>query len=620
MFSTIRRSWNLLTRRQKIGLSVLSALRILVNLLDVIGVTLIGIAITVFLGDIDSVSALDWFPSPLRNSPPVLLLVIALIFLSKTVFGILLARETALFLARVEAHHSQRIATSLFSEGLEKTKQLSRSDIEWTVLRSTEFAFQRVLNQSMSLQAELSLAVLIFGLMVVADWQASLAITLYFLIILTIFQWLGSSKFLSAGQKFSTGSVSVTRVITDLVSAFREISVMQKTDYFLKTFAEARRRVADSNATYLYLQSIPRLLIETSLIVGALLFLSWEFFRSSGQGDFSTLGILLIGSLRIMSALLPLQRSFADLRFLQSQAGAAQTLLEESLGQENPRKIIASEAFSMASIDAPKHGLRVELSEIYFAFQDQKPANWSMADSTAAPVINGISMTIEPGRCVALVGPSGAGKSTLVDLILGLYQPSAGKLLVEGVPSREFFASHPGVVGYVPQRPGIVSGTIAQNIALGVEPSEVDEKAIWAAIQASQLEDFVTSLPAGIHSDLGAHADSLSGGQKQRLGLARALYTKPKLLVLDEATSALDAQTESSVTESLMALRGQVTVLVVAHRLSTVQKVDTAYVLDKGAILASGPFSKLRRDVPLIRNYIELMSFDTEEDESELRP
>jgi ATP-binding cassette, subfamily B, bacterial PglK len=615
MLSTIRRSWKLLTRRQKIGLSILSFFRMSVNMLDAIGITLIGIAITVFLGNINSVQALDWFPSPLRESPSLILMVIALIFVSKTVLGILLARRTGLFLARVETHHSQRIAQTLFSEGLAKTKQLSRADMEWTVLRSTDFAFQKVLNQSMSLLAEASLAVFIFGLMVIADWQASLAITAYFLVVLGIFQWFSSSKYLVAGARLSAGSVLVTTVITDLVNTFREISVMQKTNHYLDVFAKARRQVADSNAIHYYLQSIPRLLVETSLIVGALVFLSWEFFRTSGEVDFSALGILLVGSLRIMSALLPLQRSFSELRYVEAQAGAAQTLLEGSLSQEKPQPTPMIESARVSSSDAPQGGLRVEISKVTFAFVDQPDPKDSPTGGSTTPVIDGISLAIQPGGYVALVGPSGAGKSTLVDLILGLYQPSSGDILVEGLPAREFFARHPGIVGYVPQKPGIVSGTIAQNIALGVESSEVDDDAVWAAIRTAQLEEYVTGLPAGIHSDLGPHADSLSGGQKQRLGLARALYTNPKFLVLDEATSALDAQTESSVTESLMALRGEVTVLVVAHRLSTVQNVDTAYVLDKGKIIASGPFSKLRRDVPLIKNYIELMSFDTEEDE-----
>ncbi len=615
MLSTIRRSWNLLTRRQKVGLSILSVARIAVNFLDIIGITLIGIAVTVLLGNIDSISALNWLPSPFRDSPAFLLLATAVVFLTKTVFGILLARETAMFLARVEVYNSNRIATSVFSQGLAATKRLSRSEVEWVVLRSSTVAFSGVLLQGMIFQAEASLAILVFSLMLVADWQATIAITIYFLLILSIFHWLSSSKFQAAGSQLSLSSVAVTQIITNLVNAFREIWVLQKTNRYLSSLAEARGQVARASATAIYLQAIPRLLVETALIIGALGFLGWEVVRSDGQGNFASLGILLVGSLRIMSALLPLQRSLADIRFIKPQAEGAQELLDQYLSQETGHAANETMEPLADARSAPQGGLRIEISKVTFAFEDEPEPNSVQTGALMTPVIDEISLTIKSGSYVALVGPSGAGKSTLVDLILGLYQPSQGDILVEGLPARKFFALHPGMVGYVPQKPGIVSGTIAENIALGVEPSEVDDDAVWAAIRTAQLEEYVAGLPSGIHSDLGPHADSLSGGQKQRLGLARALYTNPKFLVLDEATSALDAQTESFVTESLIVLRGEVTVLVVAHRLSTVRNVDTAYVLDKGKIIASGPFSKLRRDVPLIKNYIELMSFDTPEDE-----
>lgn len=588
----------------------MSFLRVAVNLLDVIGLALIGIAISVLLGTIDSFRALDWFPAVLRTSPPLLLGIVAIIFLSKTVFGILLARKTGLFVAKIEAHHSSEIAKSLFSRGLATTKNLSRADMEWSVLRSSEIAFQRVLNQTMSLQTEASLAIFIFALMLFSDWRATLVISAYFVMILALFQWLASSRFESAGAKLADSSVKVSQIISDLAGSFREIYVTQKIPAFLVSLSEARKKVASSSATYLYLQSIPRLLVETSLVVGALLFLSWEFLRSESGGNFSTLGILLVGSLRIMSALLPLQRSLAELRYISSQADGAQSLLEDAKRRELSPASGPNEEKGKENLDRPAGGIGIELKNVSFNFDDAPELFTFEADERILPVINNVSFTIEPGGYVALVGPSGAGKSTLVDLILGLYAPSSGRIHIGKMPPVDFLSRYPGFVGYVPQKPGIVWGTIAENIALGVASSEVDELAVWDALRAASLEEFVKLMPGGIHSDLGANGDALSGGQRQRLGLARALYTKPQLLVLDEATSALDAETESSITDTLTKLRGDVTMLVVAHRLSTVQHVDKAYVLERGKIIAEGPFSNLREQVPLIRQYIELMSFE----------
>lgn len=609
MFKTIRRSWNLLTPRQKLGLTILSVARISVNFLDVIGITLVGLTVAVLLGSIDSIAVLAWLPSPFRDSALWLLSLTALAFVTKTILGLLLSRKTALFIAALEVHNSKKIAVAVFSGGLAAMKQRSRSEIEWTVLRSTGLAFNTVLIQGMTLQAEASLAIFILTLMLVADWQVTLAIIVYFALILSLFHSFSSSRFLAAGTFLSSGSVSVAQAVTDITNAYREISVSNKMGHFLDVFAKARESVSRAGAMTTFLSSIPRLIVETALILGALAFLGLEILRSGGQPNFATLGILLVGGLRIMSSLLPLQRSFAELNFNKPQAEGAQNLLEEILSQEAPLED-EHPAYSPKPGRVPgQKALRIEVKDVAFDFKDDSENSATETGNSKRPVIDGVSFAVQEGGYIALVGPSGAGKSTLVDLILGLFQPDSGTVLIDGVPPQRFLRENPGSVGYVPQRPGVVSGTLAENVALGVSPKQIDEARVWEAIQAAELVAFVEGLPHGVHSDLGPHADSLSGGQKQRLGLARALYSRPRLLVLDEATSALDAQTESSVTESLLTLRDEVTIVVVAHRLSTIQNVDEALVLVEGKVLAHGSFSTLRKEVPLIQKYVELMSF-----------
>lgn len=616
MFSTIRRSWRLLSRRQKFGLSTLGLARAAVNFLDVIGIALVGAAITVLLGTIDSIAILDGLPSPFRDSPLWLLLLTAVAFITKTVVALLLSRKTAIFIAAVEVHNSKKIAASLLSRGLEYLKQRSRSEIEWTILRSTGIAFGTVLLQSMTLQAEASLTLLVLGLMLMTDWQVTVAITIYFAVIFGLFQWFSSARFQAAGSQLSAGSVSVGRSLSDIIGAYREIFVSGNTSFFLETFGRARELVARSTATSSYLQSIPRLAIETALILGACFFLAFEILRSSGEPNFASLALVLVGGLRIMSSLLPLQRSFAELKFIKPQAEAAQSLLEEIFGRGAQLGDSASDNFERTKTESPDLTVSIEMRNVVFGFKEQpthvKAEGKVEVEIKASQrhVIDGVSMSVAGGSYVALIGPSGSGKSTLVDLILGLYEPMSGTVLINGVPPRQLLRDHPGIVGYVPQAPGIVSGTVAENIALGLRPDEIDKSRVWETVHAAELTDFVRALPEGLDSDLGAHSDSLSGGQKQRLGLARALYLRPKLLILDEATSALDAQTEHLVTKSLLALRERVTVLVVAHRLSTIKKVDEAFVVVEGKILAQGPFERLRKDVPLIQRYIDLMSFE----------
>jgi ABC-type multidrug transport system fused ATPase/permease subunit len=244
------------------------------------------------------------------------------------------------------------------------------------------------------------------------------------------------------------------------------------------------------------------------------------------------------------------------------------------------------------------HALGVSFDNVVFTHLDKNE-----------PTIKGVTFSISSGGYEALIGPSGAGKTTLVDLLLGLYKPDSGSILVDGRDPRVLREESPGLISYVPQRPGLVSGSIANNVALGQTDDEIDEEGVREALRKAQLLEFVDTLPQGIHSSLGVHSDSLSGGQIQRLGFARALYTNPRLVVLDEATSALDAATEASVASSIKNVGDETTVVVIAHRLSTIQDADQVHVVDDGRIVASGTFPEVRRKVPMVEEYVQLMSF-----------
>ena len=254
---------------------------------------------------------------------------------------------------------------------------------------------------------------------------------------------------------------------------------------------------------------------------------------------------------------------------------------------------VRSEDFAM--------GLPIEVTDLVFTHA-----------GNSTPTIDQVSIKVPAGGYVAIVGPSGAGKTTLVDILLGLHDPDSGSVKVAGTDPRQLRTDSPGLISYVPQKPGLVSGTIAQNVALGVPYEDINEQQVREALRKAQLLAFVESLPEGIHASLGAHSDSLSGGQIQRLGFARALYTEPRLIILDEATSALDAATEASVAASITDVGDETTVVVIAHRLSTIQDADEVHVVDEGKVVASGTFAAVRKAVPMVEEYVQLMSFTDE--------
>lgn len=214
------------------------------------------------------------------------------------------------------------------------------------------------------------------------------------------------------------------------------------------------------------------------------------------------------------------------------------------------------------------------------------------------PALSNISLSIGVGESVALVGNTGAGKSTLADVVLGVLLPSSGEIKISGLQPLEVVGVWPGDMAYVPQDVKVLSGTVRENVALGIPPDEIDDTLVWEALERAHLADFLAQDRMGIDTKVGENDAQLSGGQRQRLGIARGLYSRPKLLVLDEATSALDAETEQSITETLDSFADEVTLIVIAHRLATVRNCNQVIYLHEGKVISSGPFEHVRNSVP----------------------
>jgi len=604
MLRTIGRSWGLLSQRQKTALTLLALARVLANGLDILGIAMIGAVGALALGSAVSIPFLDQFDIETDTLLVGILLAAGAVFVVKTVLGIALNRTTMLYLAKIETLYSVQVAKSIFLGSLSHLRKQSQPEIEWAILRSTSIAFPGLLGQAMALVTEASLAILVFGFLFLTDWQSAIAVVLYFSLILAMFQIYSQRILTKAGSEFSQGSIAVNQAISNLTNAFREIKVLSKTSVFMDSLAESRGQVARGTATNLYIGAIPRLIAEIGLIAGAIGFVAFQYVRGDGLSSLVIFGVFLMGSLRMMSALLPLQRAFMAIRFAAPSAAAAQDLLAElngSLREKDAQHTDPRSSHQYPAAARDEGGYGVSLQSLSFEYDDAQDSS---------PVLHNISLSITPGSVVAFIGPSGAGKSTLVDVILGLNHATFGSVECSGMSPVALRTLSPGSISYVPQKPGLVSGTIEQNIALGVPIEEIDHIALWDAITAAKLTALVASLPDGVKSSLGKQSDSLSGGQIQRLGLARALYTRPRLLVLDEATSALDAETEAAISESLALLKGHTTLIVVAHRLSTVQRADVIHVLDEGRIIASGTFQELRKGSPLVKKYVQLMSFD----------
>jgi ABC-type multidrug transport system fused ATPase/permease subunit len=336
---------------------------------------------------------------------------------------------------------------------------------------------------------------------------------------------------------------------------------------------------------------ISKYVLETAVVVGALLMGFAQFFRQDAIYAVATLSIFLAAGTRIAPAVLRVQQGSIQIRGSSGMAGPTLELID-ALGSapfvENVDDTIdvIHEGFSAS----------IQIEGVSLTYPGK-----------SEPAIRDITLTIPSGSSVAFVGPSGAGKTTIVDVLLGVLNPDIGHVTISGLPPLVSVAKWSGAVSYVPQDIVISNGTIRENVALGYPAEVATDDLIMSALKVANLDEFVAGLPESVDTPVGERGTKISGGQRQRLGIARAMFTKPHLLVLDEATSSLDGKTEASISASIKALKGSTTVVMIAHRLSTVRDADIVVYMEEGKVIATGTFEKVRETVPDFDRQAKLM-------------
>lgn len=431
--------------------------------------------------------------------------------------------------------------------------------------------FYTVVLNILQLIAEVSVCVVLVIYLMSTDIMTTIVVAALIFIFAIFFGIVFKKVLVKKGQENRQVSISLTKWVLQSFSGIKEIKVMNKEKFFLDNYDKTYKRFTVLQRQQTMLSFISRPTMETMCICGLLITVVVKMmcFNEDITNFIPALSVFAVAAFRMLPSFNRISGYLSAIMFNK----AALDVLYDDLKEIDELKA-DSILDTKNEVTIQKLSKGIDVNNISFRYPNVD--KW---------VIKNLSMHIEPNTSVALIGASGAGKSTLADIILGVLEPQMGMVEVEGVNIKENLSAWHKCIGYIPQTIYLMDDTIRSNIAFGLDREQINEEALWNAIRGAQLEQFVKSLPDGLETVIGDRGVKLSGGQRQRIGIARALYSQPIVLILDEATSALDNETEREVMEAIDGLKGTRTLIIIAHRLTTIKNCDVIYEVKDGVIV-----------------------------------
>jgi len=507
----------------------------------------------------------------------IALLAVTLL-VGRTLLSIFFTKKSLNFLAIQGAQLSEALLSRLLRERNIAVRSSSTQNMIYSLTSGVIAVTLGLIASAIAILADFSLLIILFvGLLIVDPVLSILTVVAFSLVGYLLFKFSHKESAL-LGKSESELSIMQNTKISELISLYREILVLNLRGEFADGISRLQQSSARTTAQLNFIPFIGKYVIEASMIIIAIGIAGIQFLTSDAVHAVSAMTVFMAAGSRIAPSILRLQQSAINIK--------------RSAGQAEPTfQLIES---------LPSHG--ISHSPIISKFSDFIPNVSVVSLSFSYPnraelALDNINLEIRAGEHVALVGPSGSGKSTLVDSILGVLDPKSGQVRMSDLNPRDVYEKWPGVVAYVPQTVVMRAGTLRSNLILTEDHSKYPDEQIIEVLYKLKLETLLASLPDGLDSPIHEGGKNLSGGQKQRIGVARALIPRPQLLILDEATSALDSQTESEISQVFNNLSGEVTLISIAHRLSTVRAADRVVYIDQGKISALGSFDKVRKQI-----------------------
>lgn len=457
------------------------------------------------------------------------------------------------------------------------TEYIKRNSAEYVnAIIGHTISFRGALEMGLKTLSDGIIAIAIFSLLALTNGIALSLLVIILGVLVFGYDRVFRSRIKEYGRQSHHYATRLVQGVNEGIEGFKEIRILGREKYFYDLIKHNAERWTQNQGKTSIISSSPRYFLEFVLITFiVMLVITAYLFGNNLKALVPTIGFIGMAALRLLPVIHGLSNSLVHLRHNRFAVGWLYTDLIKL--KESPKSVLKS---STKSTNGEFHEL--VLDGIQYFYPESK-----------MPALDQISLRIQEGETVGFIGPSGAGKTTLVDLILGLLKPSKGSLLYNGEELKGSLSRWQSQIAYLPQQVFLIDNTLRNNVALGINDNEIDDQLVHGSLNNASLQEFVDTLPQGIETKLGERGVRLSGGQRQRVAIARAFYHGRNVLVMDEATSALDHETESEIVEEIKRLKGKKTIIVIAHRLTTVQHCDRIYYLEKGKIVNSGPPSKI---------------------------
>lgn len=601
-FGKIREITDVLEVRHKRKLYFLSAVQVALGVLDLLGVAVFGVLGALTVTGVQSTTPTERVQQVLSllhiqnlsfQSQSAILGVLAVsLLVLRTVLTVIITKKTFRFLSSRGAEVSSQLIRGLLGKPILFIQSKSSQELLYGVTQGVMTMVIGVIATLTNLIADIALLIVLGVAMYLVDPLIAFSSLLIFGAVSVILYKVLHEKARKLGLQDSSLQIQGNSKIIEVLQTYRESLVHNRRDFYADEIGKIRSLLANTQAEASFLPYVSKYVIESTVIVGSLIIAGMQFAIHDAVKAAATLSVFLIAGTRISPAVLRIQQGLMQIKASIGGSSPTLELLKTIPLEKNSANIPPSPNFSYPDSFIPE----VTVNNISFQYPN-----------SPTKAITNVSLRISAGSVIAIVGPSGGGKSTLVDLLLGVLKPGQGQITISEIEPLNAVKEYPGAISYVPQQVIVVDGTIRENVSLGYSIENLYDDEVLSALVKAGLKNFVSNIPGGLNSPLGEWGTRISGGQRQRIGIARALFTNPKLLVLDEATSALDGETESGISNEILKMKGQMTVVMIAHRLSTVVGADRIYYLDKGEIRAEGTFAEVRAAVPEFDRQAKLM-------------